>query len=180
MKTKVPLFIVVLAMLAATAWGQAPPRPTDTIWLAGVQLQLGLSRGAALARLADCCLLRRLATDDDWSVQSKSSPPEDYGQVSFSNGKLALVAKDWTTGGEDDFSFAQTLHGALEQFGREGKHVCTFDADSARTPIVERRTITLLCGTKRLVIETAQFLSGEHKGTKSTTIQELLTSAGNQ
>jgi len=170
------LALCMFASIASAAWGQASPRPAESIWLAAAELRLGHSREAVLASLADCCTLQRLATGDDWFVESKGDRSEKYGQVSFSGGKLVLVVKDWTVSGEDEFTFVQTLHGALAQLGEEGGNVCSFDTDSTRTPVVERRTITWSCGARRLVIQTAEFFSGEYKGTKTATIEELLVS----
>ncbi len=174
------LFAFALVLSTSSAAGQVVPEPANAISLDGVQLQLGQSRDQVFAYLGNCCLLRKFGTGDDWSVKSKGADTEDYGQVSFSNGKLALVSKDWATGGEDAFTFVQTLHGALEQLGKGVEDTCSVYTNNTRTTVVEYRTITLSCGAKKLVVETSQFFAGEYKGTESTTIQELLLSAGIQ
>jgi hypothetical protein len=122
-------------------------------------------------------LMKTPMEGDGWMVESKDKPLVVYGQVLFEKGKLSLVVRDWTNGDVDSFAFAQALHGALEQFGKEGRNVCNVSTGTTRTPVMEQRSITLHCRSKNLVISTTDMLSGEGKG-RSTDIQELLASEG--
>jgi len=130
-----------------------------------------------MARLAEQYKLVKGPEGDSWMVESKDKPLVVYGQVLFEKGKLSLVVRDWTSGDEDSFAFVQALHGALQQFGKEGKRICQVSTSTTRTPVMEQRSITMSCGFKNLVISTTDMLSGEGKG-RSTDIQELLASEG--
>jgi hypothetical protein len=168
--------LLFLSMTIVVSFGADKPIAKDTIWL-GIELRLGLSRQVVMSQLAESYKLVRIGTEgDNWLVQSKNAPLVSYGQVSFENGKLILAIRDWTNGDEDSFAFAQSLHGALEQFGKENRHVCYVRTNTSRTPTTETGSITLSCGAKQLVIQTIDIFYGEYKG-KTTDIQELLIDA---
>src|SRR5450631_1364693 len=113
---------VILMLFTLFAFGANNSTATDTIWV-GIDLELGLSKQVVMSQLAENYKLVRIGTGgDDWFVQSKNAPMVEYGQVSFENGKLILASRDWTKGDEDSFAFAQSLHGALDQFGKENRH----------------------------------------------------------
>lgn len=172
--------LAVSLMLACSAWSQTPRVRTDAITFDGVELRLGLSKEAVVSQLSTLYNLVRLTNagaseSDDWLINSKESPTASYGQVSFSKGKLVLIAKDWTPSDNDSTSFAQMLFGVLDQFGKEDRHECLVNTNATHTPNMNAQVITMFCGAKRLNIEITEMLSGAYKG-KSASIQELLIS----
>jgi hypothetical protein len=135
-----------------------------------------MSKEAAISRLAeDYKLVRIQGAGDEWLVQSKSAPIVDYGHLGFHNGKLTYAAKNWTQGDEDTYAFGQALHGAIDEFVKEGRHQCYIDTATTRSPDADMRSILLTCRAKKLTIRSTQVLSGVGKG-QYTEINEVLSS----
>ncbi len=173
MQSNLRCLLITLLAIPAACWGQGMQSKTDSIWL-GSALRLGMPRDVVMSGLAEQYKLMRIGTNDDWLVGSKTTRAASLGEVSFSNGRLDYVSRDWSSVEEDGFSVAQALYGLLEQFGREERHNCAVNTETSRTPEAETRTITMTCGIKRLVVTTIEILAGEHKD-KSVQIQEVLT-----
>jgi hypothetical protein len=173
MKAEPKVFVILLIAFASVLQGQGTRSKKDSIWL-GTELQLGMPKDAVMSRLAEQYMLVRIGAGDDWLVESKVRPIVSYGEVSFANGKLSYIEKDWSSEDDGEFSFAQSLYGLLDQFGREGRQICLMSTDTSRTPEAETRSITMSCGGKKLIITTIDIFSGENR-TKTAQIQEVLT-----
>ncbi len=169
----VKVYLVVLVLIS-TSYGQTKPANKDTILL-GRELSLGMPQDKVMSLLAQDYNLMRLANQDAWMVKDKTDATTVYGEVLFRNGKLSLIERDWTPDDPSASSVALALYGVLEQFGKEGRHTCLVDTQTFRNPSMESRTITWVCGAKRLQVDTTEYFSGQYKG-KSVSIQELLVS----
>ena len=142
----------------------------------GMELRLGMSRDAIIARLAANHKLLKVGDGDDWLVQDKGDDQATtLGQLGFHAGKLTYASRYWTQGTEDAYGFAQVLHGAMAQMESEGRSTCSFDVPTSRSPIAEMKWIRFYCGPKRIEITTTNMLSGAAKG-RFVYVKEILSS----
>lgn len=174
--------LVAVVVSVAMAWGQDAPRDVDVITLGSTTLYLGLTRNEVLSELAKDYTLVKNGELESWTIKSKNTPPENVGQISFEGGKLVCADKLWTGSEDTDFAFANVLHGALNQFQKEGRNACLISTDYKRDPLFEERSITFYCGPRQLIIETDKFFltgaRGQPESGESTLIQEVLSSQG--
>ncbi|HEX3662260.1 MAG TPA: hypothetical protein VHU89_12555 [Acidobacteriaceae bacterium] len=177
-----PLLAVVLSL--PMVWGQDVPRDVDVITLGSTTLYLGLARDAVLSELSKHYTVVKNGELESWTIKSKDTPPENLGQISFKGGKLVCADKLWTGSEDSDFAFANVLHGALNQFQKEGRNACLISTDYKREPSFEERSITFHCGPRELIIETDKFFltggGGQPESGESTLIEEVLSSQGTQ
>jgi hypothetical protein len=69
----------------------ASQQPEEAIVIAGQRFEIGMPKEAALARLAECCILN--GPGDSFIIVSKR-PPIDRGSIRFADGKVATVRRD--------------------------------------------------------------------------------------
>ena len=135
--------VVVLLTSLALGQNKAASPSGESIWIGGTELRLGLAKETVISGMAEHYKLVKMAMDgDNWMVQSQNNPSLVFGQVSFEKGKLTLAVRNWTNGDEDGFAIVQALHGAFEQFTKEGKHVCQVDTNTQRSPGSENGSVT--------------------------------------
>ena len=156
----------ILVLFTLFAFGADKPTAKDTIWV-GIDLQLGLSKQVVMSQLAENYKLVKME-GDNWLVESKNPPVVSYGQVEFENGKLTGAARRWANGDEDSFAFAQSLDVPLSSSARRtGTFVMC--KRIFRTPAAEMRSISLVCGAKRIVINiTASLANSKERQRPST------------
>jgi len=132
-----------------------------SIEIGGATLHLGMTKATISEKLRGVEIMRN-DKDDFWFV----GPPPSQS-IQFTNGKLSYAGRNWTTYDND---IAQTLHGAVNHFNREGYSQCRVEADSKDEPGNTLQRIWIRCGEKSILIARMSFAGGK----AYNTVEEML------
>lgn len=83
--------LLVLLFVSTTVRAQEP-----SVWLAGMEMRIGMPRQAVIDKLADAHLrlLKFSEKDDSWVIAGDSSVS---GLIAFKNGRLDSATKEWAS-----------------------------------------------------------------------------------
>lgn len=163
-------------ILAAPSLAQAPS--PNSIWIGElgtpVRLSLGMPKEAVLRILRQSYDATSTESGDSYTV-SKSDAHLFYGSVSFKDGKLSSVSKDWDINGSDrGVAVVRAIYGAMSSFG-ESTRACNVKTFDNQEPTMEKRGVIISCGQRQVQIFTNRwaFKSGSGEG---VVVNEVLSS----
>ena len=148
MKSLVALLFIVLAVPNAA---QAPLQDAISIGPTGdVLLSLGQPKDSVLHALRERFQLDEMANGAYEISSGKGCLWSDcYGAVSFKQGRLSSVTKDWQIVGPDrGVAVVQAIRGAMASFGT----ACSVQTFDHQEPNVERSGVAIVCGRRQVQI----------------------------
>jgi len=119
----------------------------------GAELKLGMPQAEVLEKLADYYEVRK-SVPGAWQLLSKNGPPfESFGSVTFHDGRLTYVSKEWgPTNQQRGVEFATALYGALANLTAQKETLCWISTLQNMDPAGEMRQMWFTCGGKTLDI----------------------------
>jgi hypothetical protein len=177
-----PLLAILMLNFVAAAMtnaehtrGQTTP---DDISLGTVRLTLGMAQDAVLATLGKSYDLEKLTEGQQfssWLVNARTgteklAPPKYVGNVTFRQGKLTTVMKNWAPENQQKgVEFATSLYDVMTSFTNEGRTVCSIETGRKKDPGYDGKAIFVTCGAKYIRIDLLSGPQGE-----STSMAEVL------
>ena len=136
---------MIVAGLSSMVYAQKQARlGKATIDVAGINLQLGMTKAQVEAKLADHEITK--LHQDEWMVASKK---ESGPTLQFTDGLLNFADRYWVTSNND---IAEAFFGAVTSLNQEGFSACTIEADVKATPDITAHNIWIRCGEKGILI----------------------------
>ena len=117
MKRIILTLIIVSTMIYSAFPGEGRSEEKDTLWLAGIDMKIGMPQIEVMNNLGEHYDLKKLG-DDHWGIFNKpGSPLKLYGEIEFKNGELIRVEKAWGDFYKpDSLELGQTLFSILETY----------------------------------------------------------------
>jgi|SRR5271169_4816744 len=173
MKTGVGLFVLLLALPSVA---QAPP--ADSIWIGPdryVLLSLGQPKDSVLRSLREHFDLAGEETNEVYVSTAGCLLSECPGMVSFKQGRLSSVTKNWQIVGPDrDVAVVQAIRGAMSSFGTAGR-TCSVQTFDHQEPNVERSGVAVACGKRQVqIIDSRATFGGNTQ--EGVVVREVLSS----
>jgi hypothetical protein len=156
MKTMHAGFLLTLLCCVNALPGGNP----DSLGLGGVYVRINAPRAAVLESLGDKCSLNQLGGPDQWGVISKDSVPRSLGLVVFDSAKVAYVAKDWGSYGDESARAFSSLCDLLSGMGKAGKGSAKLSVSESSRGDQPVRTLTIGFGKREIRLNIRQAAGG--------------------
>lgn len=174
MKIRLAILIVFLTITISPNFALAQE---PSLWLGGMQMQIGMSQKKVMSHLSKYYDLNEVFTPNSYIILEKKSNDKGdnkiIGQVTFDNGKLTYAVKNWQEAYSADIGAADrlfdALHAILRQMEEKGEVLATISTKTIREPDTVIKMIKISFGKRWITIS-----SNEHKGSKSVQISETI------
>jgi len=165
---------VTLAFCLSLVFALTVKAQEQSLWLAGMDMRLGMSQETIMKRVLKTCELSPLGDSKDSYMVLERRRGNDrqgiLGGVIFKQGKLIYASKEWYDNNEGaDYKLADALYSVMTEMEKRGETLLNMQIDNRRGPSFTEASITLNFSKRRVKI-----LLFEYKGSKSVQVTEEL------
>lgn len=152
-------FVSVFAFVQILGQSNRDTPKQGTIVLGSTEPSIGMSRDAAISRLAQSYKLEKQENSDSWIVLSKQNEGnqttyDPVGSVSFKHDKLDAVYKKWgPQDGQKGVEFARGIYGAIASLANRGKADCRIGVGENQQPTGEIKSAFITCGDEYIQVD---------------------------
>ena len=170
-----PLLLCLASTIAPLIFGAT--NVAAQTYLGTVELMIGAPREQVLSNLRTAYRVDSASgKSDQWIIMNSDGPPyHAIGTVTFGDGRLATVSRDWSPRPTEtsQVEAIRAVVGALKALHSGSEGACLLEDTSNRGPGFELSGIDVRCGLRRVSLTVVRY-----QGTESFTITEFIGSDG--